>query len=42
MLLRSGTHDPSMDALDGIEERSRVIDPLRTRTIGRLVEVRFS
>ena len=41
MLLPSGTHDASMDPLDGIEERSRVIDPFRTRAISPLVEVHF-
>ena len=42
MLLPSGTHDASMDPLDGIEERSRVFDPFRTRAISPLVEVHFS
>ena len=42
MLLPSGTHGASMDPLDGIEERSRVFDPFRTRAIRPLVEVHFS
>jgi hypothetical protein len=42
MLFPSGTHDTSMDPLDGIEERSRAFDRFRTREIRRLVEVHFS
>jgi hypothetical protein len=30
-----------MDPLDGIEERSRVFDPFRTRAICPVVEVHF-
>jgi hypothetical protein len=39
MLLPSGTHDASMDPLDGIEESSRVFDPFPTRAISLVVEV---
>ena len=41
MLLPSGTHDASMDLLDGIQERSGVFAPFRTRAIRPLVEVHF-
>jgi hypothetical protein len=42
MLLPSGTHDASMDPLDGIEESSRLFDPFPTRAISPLVEVHLS
>ena len=42
MLFPSGTHVVLIDPLNGLEERSRVFDPFRTRAFHPLVEVHFS